>query len=92
MSDDCRTLRDVEAAQLILNHRRMFEVVPVPQCGITPAQLRAAVQFSESQGKIALLVCEDCHPEEKYLVVRLIDLPLLVSLVYEVLTCSASPS
>lgn len=81
-----RVIRDVQAAELLLRHPRIIEWVGVPQCGITPKQLDAAVKIAESSGKIAALVCEDCEPYQKYLVIRVIDLPLLVARVYEVLT------
>lgn len=79
-------LRDVDAVEKILRHPRILQCYPVPQCGITPSQLRAAVQLAEPAGRLAALVCEDCPPGEKYLVIRLIDLPLLVAVIYEVLS------
>ena len=80
--DEPLVIRDVEAAELLLQGN-IIDLYTVPGCGITPAQLRAAVQFSEQSGKLAALVCEDCTPSEKYLVIRLLDLPLLLSLLYE---------
>lgn len=85
MTDDV-VIRDVEAVERMLRDPRILECYEVPQCGLTPAQLRAAVQLAESSGRVAALVCEDCQPAEKYLVIRLVDLPLLLAIVYEVLT------
>ena len=78
-------VRDLRAAELLLRHPKILEWVAVPQCGMTPKQLSAAVQLAHSVGKIAALVCEDCDPVEKYLVVRVVDLPILVATVYEAL-------
>jgi hypothetical protein len=85
MTDD-KIVRDIEAAELILKHPRILELYNVPQCGATPAQLRAAVQLAESLGRIGVLVCEDCQPDDKYVVVRVVDVPLLVSLIYQKLS------
>jgi hypothetical protein len=81
MTDE-KIVRDIEAAELILKHPRILELYDVPQCGATPAQLRAAVQLAEQSGRIGVLICEDCEPGDKYLVVRVVDMPLLVSLIY----------
>lgn len=82
MTDE-KIVRDVEAAERILNHPRILELYDVPQCGATPAQLRAAVQLAEASGRLGVLICEDCQADDKYLVVRIVDLPLLVSLIFE---------
>ncbi len=78
-------LRDVEAAEMILRHPRIFQVLGVPHCCITPAQLRAAVAMAEESGRIAALVCDDCAPGERYFVLRVVDLPVLAAAAYEVL-------
>ncbi|WP_347245171.1 hypothetical protein [Thermogutta sp.] len=84
MDESGLAVRDVQAAQLLLS-RKIIELYPVPACGITPAQLRAAVDFAKKSHRIAALVCEDCDPAEKYLIIRLIDVPLLLSLLYELI-------
>ncbi|MGB9619089.1 MAG: hypothetical protein ACPL7K_01600 [Armatimonadota bacterium] len=84
MDEPSLVIRDVQAAELLLN-RQILELYPVPSCGITPAQLRAAVDFAEKSARIGVLVCEDCNPADKYLIIRLIDVPLLLSLLYELI-------
>ncbi len=78
--------RDTEAAELILRHPRIFQCIGVPPCGITPAQLQAAVSMADESGRVAALVCDGCSPSEKYVIVRVLDLPLLAAAVYEVLS------
>lgn len=73
-----KPLTDAQAAEILINDRRIVEVVPVPSCGIMPDQLRSAVQFAEHSGRIAMLVCENCGPKDRYLVIRTIDLPMLL--------------
>jgi hypothetical protein len=80
--EQIKTVRESEGLKEILKAAPVA-LYPVPKCGITPQQVTAAMQLERR--KIPILICEDCSPDETYVVIPLRELPYFVVELYRVL-------
>jgi hypothetical protein len=78
------TWKDIEAVEKILTPPPkpwvFFPVSGLPQLTTHLAQ---SVQLAYQGGRLAVLIGEELLPEEKYVVVRLVDLPHLAVAIYD---------
>lgn len=79
MSGNEKVIPDSKAVREILKAAPLA-FYPVPKCGNTPQQVRAAMQLEKT--KIPVLICEDCSTEETYLIIPLRDVPYFVVELY----------
>lgn len=77
-------VRDIEAIECLLRRPpKDWIFLPCPGQPELEVQLARGVQLTEPAGHFVALLCADCDPAQKYLVLRLFDLPHFVVAAYE---------